>query len=198
MARMTERRPHDVPVGNWVDQLIRAAQARGEFDDLPGAGKPLPDTGPLDEDWWVRQKIRSEDLPPDALLPPALLLRKEVAGLPEAVRDLPTEAAVRQAVREVNLRVAAWIRTPTGPVVPVAPADPDTVVAAWRAAREAPPSSGGTDDKAGDDDARPGAADDDARAGAADDDGALRREAPHPDGATAPRRPWWRRLLRRR
>jgi hypothetical protein len=188
MARMTERRPHDVPVGNWVDQLIRAAQERGAFDDLPGAGKPLRDTGPLDEDWWIRQKIRSEDLPPDVLLPPALLLRKEVAGLPAAVRDLPTEAAVRAAVREVNLRVAAWIRTPSGPVVPVAPADPDAVVAAWRAAREAAPSSGVTDN---------GAADD-ARPGAVDGDGARRREAPRADGATAPRRPWWRRLLRQR
>lgn len=175
---MTERRPPDVPVGNWVDQLIRAAQERGEFDDLPGAGKPLPDTGRLDEDWWVRQKIRSEDLPPDALLPPALLLRKEVAGLPVAVRDLPTEAAVREAVREVNLRVAAWIRTPTGPVVPVAPADPDAVVAAWRAAREAPPSA---------------AADDEA-----DPDDAVRGDARHPDDAPAPRVPWWRRQPRRR
>jgi hypothetical protein len=188
MAPMTERRPDGVPVGNWVDQLIRAAQERGEFDDLPGAGKPLRDTGPLGEDWWVRQKIRSEDLPPDVLLPPALLLRKEVAGLPEAVRDLPTEAAVRGAVREVNLRVAAWIRTPTGPVVPVAPADPDAVVAAWRAAREAPPSARAADD----------AAPDDARPGEADRGGVSPGEGPHTDGPTAPRGSWWRRLLRRR
>jgi hypothetical protein len=170
---MTERKPGDVPVGNWVDQLIRAAQERGEFDDLPGAGKPLPDTGPLDEDWWVRQKIRSENLPADALLPPALLLRKEVAGLPETARDLPTEEAVREAVREVNLRVAAWIRTPTGPVVPVAPADPDAVVASWRAAREVPPSSGAVPAR------RPG---DTAR---------------QPADARARRTSWWRRLRRR-
>ncbi|WP_043500922.1 DUF1992 domain-containing protein [Georgenia sp. SUBG003] len=140
---MTERKPTDVPAGNWVDQLIRAAQERGEFDDLPGAGKPLPGIdAPLDEDWWVRQKIRDEGLPADALLPPALLLRKEVAGLPEAVRDLPTEEAVREAVREVNLRVAAWIRTPTGPVVPVSPADPEKVVTAWRTAQGGPAASG--------------------------------------------------------
>jgi hypothetical protein len=28
-----------------LDRQIRAAQERGEFDDLPGAGKPLP-SGP--------------------------------------------------------------------------------------------------------------------------------------------------------
>ena len=26
---------------NWIDQQIREAQERGEFDDLPGMGKPL-------------------------------------------------------------------------------------------------------------------------------------------------------------
>lgn len=26
---------------SWIDQAIREAQERGEFDDLPGRGKPL-------------------------------------------------------------------------------------------------------------------------------------------------------------
>ena len=191
MVPMTERKPADLPVGNWVDQLIRAAQERGEFDDLPGAGKPLPGIdAPLDEDWWVRQKIRSEDLPADALLPPALLLRKEVAELPDVVRDLPTEDAVRQAVRDVNLRVAAWIRTPTGPVIPVAPADPERVVAAWRAARA--PARGEelaspAQDRATTADRRTQPGTDDG-AGPAADDGD--HASPGPS--------WWHRLLRRR
>ncbi|WP_098485534.1 DUF1992 domain-containing protein [Georgenia soli] len=187
---MTERKPADLPVGNWVDQLIRAAQERGEFDDLPGAGKPLRGVdAPLDEDWWVRQKIRDEGLPADALLPPALLLRKEVAELPEVVRDLPTEDAVREAVRDVNLRVAAWIRTPTGPVIPVAPADPEAVVAAWRAARG--PAGG-----------------EELASPAQDRATAEPRTEPHGDrgsgpvtahGDLGPPRPsWWQRLLRRR
>ncbi|GHE89432.1 hypothetical protein GCM10016455_07120 [Aliiroseovarius zhejiangensis] len=32
----------DHPLFDLVDQRIRDAQAAGEFDDLPGAGKPLP------------------------------------------------------------------------------------------------------------------------------------------------------------
>jgi len=185
---MTERKPADVPVGNWVDQVIRAAQERGEFADLPGAGKPLPGIdAPLGEDWWVRQKIRDEGLPTDALLPPALLLRKEVAGLPKAVCHLATEDAVREAVREVNLRVASWIRTPTGPVVPVSPADPEEVVAAWRAAR-------GTSADRGPEQGKP-------EQGKPEQGTAARGKAvPTADAGEepAPRRSWWHRLLRRR
>lgn len=133
---MTQRKPPDLPIHTWVDRLIREAQERGEFDDLPGAGKPLPGIdGPLEEDWWVKQKVRSEELPTEALLPPALQLRRELAALPETVRHLRDEAEVRAAVREVNRRVAEYIRIPTGPVLPVAPADPDAVVARWRAGR---------------------------------------------------------------
>ncbi len=137
---MTQRKPHDVPFETWVDRLIREAQERGEFDNLPGAGKPLPGIDrPLTEDWWVHQKIREEELPSDALLPPALQLRKELAALPEDVRDLRDEAEVRARVREVNERVAAWIRNPSGPVLPVAPANMEAVVAEWRAAQPGPP-----------------------------------------------------------
>ncbi|MGH2367079.1 MAG: DUF1992 domain-containing protein [Chloroflexota bacterium] len=44
-----------VPIPSWgshVDQMIREAQARGEFDNLPGAGKPLPlDDNPFAAEW---------------------------------------------------------------------------------------------------------------------------------------------------
>jgi DnaJ family protein C protein 28 len=36
------RRPKDLPNWeSWIDQQIREAQEQGEFDDLPGSGKPL-------------------------------------------------------------------------------------------------------------------------------------------------------------
>ena len=38
------------------ERLIREAIDAGEFDDLPGAGKPLPGAGVPDDDlWWVRE-----------------------------------------------------------------------------------------------------------------------------------------------
>jgi DnaJ family protein C protein 28 len=36
------RKPKDLPNWeSWIDQQIREAQERGEFDDLPGKGQPL-------------------------------------------------------------------------------------------------------------------------------------------------------------
>ena len=37
----SQRKGDDQSWESWVDQLIREAQARGEFDNLPGKGKPL-------------------------------------------------------------------------------------------------------------------------------------------------------------
>ena len=53
---------------------------RGEFDDLPGAGKPIEDLGDQhDPDWWLKQLIEREKI--TGSLPPALELRKEDAEL---------------------------------------------------------------------------------------------------------------------
>ena len=53
-----------------MDAQVRAAQDNGAFDNLPGAGKPIPNLDqPYDENWWVKQKLREEELPTDALLP---------------------------------------------------------------------------------------------------------------------------------
>ncbi|MBN6039234.1 DUF1992 domain-containing protein [Amycolatopsis sp. 195334CR] len=136
---MTERKPPGVDFESWVDRQIRVAQARGEFDDLPGQGKPLPGLrGPRDEHWWLKDYLRREGVSAGALLPESLLLRKELERLPEVVRELRTEAEVREHVRVLNRRIAEWMRMPTGPAVPVGMADADEVVETWRAARVVP------------------------------------------------------------
>ena len=44
---------------NHVDRIIREAMERGEFDDLPGTGKPIAGVGTRDDDlWWVRRWVR--------------------------------------------------------------------------------------------------------------------------------------------
>ena len=79
-----------------VEKAIREAQERGEFDDLPGAGKPLTNLGdPDDPLWWVRRKLEAEQLDLSAAMPPALAMRKEAAGYPESLLDLRTEDAGR-------------------------------------------------------------------------------------------------------
>jgi hypothetical protein len=123
-----------------IDQQIRKAEERGDFADLPGKGKPLPGLdGPDDENWWIKSWIRREGVPSEALLPTPLQLRKESERLPETVRDLPTEEAVRSAVADLNRRIAEWVRAPSGPAVPVRLVDAEAIVQGWRATRPAPP-----------------------------------------------------------
>ena len=118
-----------------VDEQIRTAIEAGRFDNLPGAGKPLKLPTHGDENWWIRSKLQAEGVSTDALLPPSLRLRKELAGLDEAVRELRDEAAVRQVVAELDRRVVDFLRVPTGPRVPIRRPVVDEVVARWRAAR---------------------------------------------------------------
>lgn len=48
-----------------VEKLIQDAIARGELENLPGLGKPIPDLHePYDEHWWVRKWMEREGLDP--------------------------------------------------------------------------------------------------------------------------------------
>ena len=139
IGRVTERKPAEVNFESWIDRQIREAADRGEFDNLPGAGKPLPGAGgQVEEQWWLKDYLRREGLPSDVLLPTPLLLRKEVDALPEAVRGLRTEAEVRELAADLNQRIVEWLRFGDGPRVPLRPVNADQVVEQWRA-RTRPP-----------------------------------------------------------
>ncbi|MBM0276297.1 DnaJ family domain-containing protein [Micromonospora tarensis] len=122
-----------------VEAQIRGAVQRGEFDDLPGMGKPIPGRGtPYDESWWIKSFLEREALPSDLLLPTPLQLRRRVEQVPDEVRDLPSEQAVRDVVGQLNAQIVAWLRNPEGPRVMVRPVNADEVVHRWRA-EHAPP-----------------------------------------------------------
>jgi hypothetical protein len=88
----------------WLDQQVRRAIERGDFDNLPGAGKPLPGLdGTHDPDWWVKRLIAREQI--SAVLPPALALRKEDAELDARIDVESTEDGVRRLVDDFNRRV---------------------------------------------------------------------------------------------
>lgn len=131
-------------IGGWeaaVEAQIRTARERGEFDNLPGAGKPLPGRDdPYDEMWWIKGLLEREALPTDLLLPTPLLLRKKVEQLPDEVRDLPTEQAVRALVQDLNAQIVDWLRAPIGPRIAVRPVNADAVVQRWRADRAPAPA----------------------------------------------------------
>jgi hypothetical protein len=115
---------------------VRQAIARGEFDDLPGAGKPIPDLGTEhDPDWWVKQLVERERI---SVLPPSITLRKEDAELDGRLDGLAAEAEVRREVAEFNERVIrARYSLSAGPPLITMPRDVDEALAAWRARREA-------------------------------------------------------------
>jgi len=122
-----------------VDREIRLAQERGDFDNLPGAGKPLPGAGqPDDELWWVKGYLQREKLPTEALLPPSLQLAREVERFPDRVAALPSEQAVREAVAALNKRITDYMRIPTPPTVHLRLFTVDSAVASWHEAHAAP------------------------------------------------------------
>lgn len=123
-----------------IESAIEAAARRGDFDDLPGAGKPLdlPDTH--DPDWWVNQRIASGDIDSEALLPVVVLLRKEYERRDETLAALPDEKAVREYAADFTERVHEDRRANPFQKM-LAPAwDGDDAVARWRQVRaqEAP------------------------------------------------------------
>jgi hypothetical protein len=132
---MTDRKPPGVDFGPWVEHKIREATERGAFDNLPGAGKPIPDLDkPHDELWWIKRKLRDEQL---ATLPPTIALRKEAEEALGAAARAGSEAEVRAIVAGINAKIAEGNRkAASGPPLNLAPFDAERVVARWRAARE--------------------------------------------------------------
>ncbi|MFE2168200.1 DUF1992 domain-containing protein [Streptomyces sp. NPDC059447] len=131
---MTERKPPGVDIESWVDRQIREAADRGEFEELPGFGKPLASLdAPYDEMWWIKGKMHREGF---AALPPSLALRKEAEDALEAARAARSERRVRAILTEINEKIATALRMPPqGPPLNLTEYDVEDVLEEWRAAR---------------------------------------------------------------
>lgn len=125
----------------WVEQQIRIAQARGDFDNLPGAGKPIKGLGSEhDPDWWLKKLVEREHV--TGVLPLALQVRKDDLELDAQLDRISVEAGVREAVEEFNATVHRAIYTPpvgNAPAFPVVTRkrDVETEVERWRERRRA-------------------------------------------------------------
>jgi hypothetical protein len=128
---VTERKPPGVGFETWVERQIREAAERGEFDNLPGAGKPIADLdAPHDELWWIKQKLRRENL---SYLPPTIALRKAAEDALETASQAGSEAEVRRIVGDINRRILEGNRkAASGPPLNLAPFDVERVVRSWR------------------------------------------------------------------
>lgn len=122
---------------SWIDRQIREARERGEFDNLPGAGKPIPGLkGRQDENWWVKGLIERENLKP--LLPTTLSLRKEAEELLDRVAAEQSEQTVREIVADLNERILdSRRRKVDGPDIWIRTFNVDRVVVQWRERRAA-------------------------------------------------------------
>lgn len=100
---MTDRKPPGVSWQTWIDRQIEEARDRGEFDGLPGAGKPLPDLErPRDELWWVREKLKREKV---EHLPPTLAILRDRDKAVQQALDAPTDDDARSIVEAMNDRI---------------------------------------------------------------------------------------------
>jgi hypothetical protein len=131
---MTDRKPPDASFTDWVEHQIREAQKAGKFDNLAGAGKPLPD---IDRRWttddWIVQLAKRENLDVLAMLPASLALPKELEDLPDRLAKERSESRVVKIVEDLNRRIREEHRRPqSGPPLRARPVDVERVVEAWR------------------------------------------------------------------
>src|SRR5262245_29417092 len=119
-----------------AEERIQSAQAEGQFENLPGFGKPIPGIDePHDDLWWVKDKLKREQL---SSLPPALAIRKDVQSTLARLNDLTTESEVRRELAELNTRIRKTSFAVTwGPSVDALPLAIDSVIETWRQTRTA-------------------------------------------------------------
>ena len=119
---------------SWTERQVREAIERGDFDNLPSAGRPIRGiNGREDENWWVKSFLEREQLPMP--LPPTLALRWELADLQETLADVNDEATVREILRDLNRRIVDAHRSPDGPPLVLKLVNVENAVIEWRASR---------------------------------------------------------------
>lgn len=135
---MTKRKPPGASWESWIEWQIRVATEQGAFDNLPGAGKPLPNLDqPYDPLWWVKQLVQREQI---SMLPPSLTLLRKVEMELATIEKLHDEATVRRRVAALNVKIAKINATVVEePPTRLGTLDVDQVVARWRRNRVANP-----------------------------------------------------------
>ncbi len=86
-----------------AEQKIQEAIKKGDFDNIPGKGKPLH----LDDDIRVPEDLRLvyKILKNASCLPPELQVKKEIIALEELLTDLPDGKEKYRAMKRLNFLV---------------------------------------------------------------------------------------------
>ncbi len=86
-----------------VEKKIQEAVDKGEFDNLPGQGKPLK----LDDDVRIPDDLRLayKVLKNANCLPPEVELRKEIRQMEDMLDQIPDEKEKYRQIKKINLKV---------------------------------------------------------------------------------------------
>lgn len=86
-----------------AERKILEAMERGEFDDLPGKGKPLDLSGDpmVTDDLRIAYKV----LKNSGFLPPELELHNEIVRLRDLIRAVDDEAIRTARMKELNVKL---------------------------------------------------------------------------------------------
>ncbi|MCO6383602.1 DUF1992 domain-containing protein [Oceanicola sp. 502str15] len=90
----------DHPLIDLITAKIRAAEAEGQFDNLPGAGKPLPRCD--DPENAVMHRILKEN----GAVPEFVTLSRELARLREELRDTGDRTRRAEIIKDMSLTEA--------------------------------------------------------------------------------------------
>ena len=90
----------DHPLIDLITQKIRQAEAEGEFDNLPGAGKPLPKV----ED--PENALFNRVLKENGAVPEFVSLSRELTRLREELRDTDDRARRRDILKDMSMMEA--------------------------------------------------------------------------------------------
>ena len=114
-----------------VEHRIKEAYAAGDFDKLPGFGRPIPELDDDDDElWWVKNLLKREQL---SIVPPSLEILRVAERELERIKWLPREDDVRRAVQALNERIGkANFAIVSGPPSTIGPLDVEQVVGEWR------------------------------------------------------------------
>jgi len=86
-----------------IEKRIQEALDRGDFDDLPGRGKPMQieDDSGVPEDLRLAYKVlKNADC-----LPPELQLKKEIRQMEDLLESIPDEKEKYRQIKKINYKI---------------------------------------------------------------------------------------------
>lgn len=134
---MTQRLPEGADPHEVAEQQLDAAADRGGLEVRSAwHGRPLDLSDANDPDWWIKRRLREEQL---VALPPALQLRRDRDELLAGLDAMHSEVHVREALEKLDGRIRyALGHAIPGPPSTLLPLDVEALVAQWRARRPPP------------------------------------------------------------